>query len=145
MSNLYTNLDNLSIGANGADTIILSTAASSIVSVAASGYIATKIGAATQAANIVALPSSKSFYRIAATIAVNLKGITAGVDGQLLDLYFSAGTHTLTITPASTAAATAARILIMTTAATLVTTGRGYASFIYSSTDSRWLCKSLST
>lgn len=156
MSNTYTNLDNLSVGLNGADVVTLSSSGLAIgtvtgttvvgtTSVTASGILSTKIGAATIAANITALPIAKSFYRISSSININIKGIAAGADGQLLDLYFSGGTHTLTITPQSTAAATAARIITMTTAATLVTTGSGFASFIYSTTDSRWLCKYLST
>lgn len=145
MSNLYTNLNNLSIGANGADTIILSTSASSITALSASSYSATAMGSATAAANITALPSAKSFYTIATTVAINIKGITAGVDGQQLELYFKAGgANTMTITPQSTAAAAAARIVIMTTAATIVTTASGYASFRYNATDSKWLCKYVS-
>lgn len=146
MSINYTNLDNLSLGANGADTVILSTAASSLVSVSATGYSATKLGTATAAANITALPSSKSFYVISTTVSVNIKGITAGVDGQQLELYFKAGgANTLTITPQSTAAAAAARIVIMSTAASIVTTASGYACFRYNATDSRWLCKYVTT
>ncbi len=155
-----TNLDSLSIGKNGIDTVTISSSGLSLSTVSmvtgntvtastsliVSGIISTKIGAATAAANIIALPILKSFYRISSATNVNLKGIGAGIDGQQLELYFkSGGTAALTISPQSTAAGTTARIVIMTTAATLVSTGSGYASFRYSSSDSRWLCKYLST
>ena len=154
-----TNLDSLSIGRNGADAVTISSAGLSLTTVSVvtgsaitatasltvSGYLTTKVGAATAGANLTALPSSKSFYRMNATLSTNLKGIVAGVDGQQLDLYFKAGTHTLTITPSSTAAGSTARILLMTTAASAVTTGSGFASFIYSADDTKWLLKYLST
>lgn len=150
MSNTYTNLDNLSLGLNGADVVTLSSAGLSVTTVSgsnvtASGYVATTIGAATPAASITALPSSKSFYRMLSTIAVGLKGIVAGTDGQQLDIYFKSASN-LTITAESTAVATVAnRITIMTTAATIATTAGGFASLIYSATDSRWLLKYLTT
>lgn len=151
MSN-NTNLDSLSVGLNGADAVTLSSAGLSVGSVisgtniTSSGFIALQIGAATAASNVTALPIAKSFYRMSSATNVNLKGIAAGANGQELQLYFkSGGTATLTITPQSTAVGATLRIVTMTTAATIVTTGSGYASFIYSSTDSRWLCKFLST
>lgn len=156
MSNLYTNLPNLSLGANGSDGATFTSSAISVGAITCtsitntgpevvSTYLATKVAGVTAAATITALSSAKSFVRINATIAVSLRGITAGVDGQLLDVYFKAGTHALTITPQATAAATAARILLMSTSATAVTTGSGFASFIYSADDSRWLLKYLTT
>lgn len=151
MSILYTNLNNLSLGANGADNATFTSSAISVgaitcTSISNSGINTMAVGAATASATITALPIAKSFYRMASTISVTLRGISAGADGQILELYFKpAGSQTLTIVPQATAAATTARIIIMTTAASLVTTGAGYASFIYSSTDSRWLCKFLST
>lgn len=157
MSNTYTNLPNLSLGNNEQDVVTLSSSGISVTSISssgaisgtnisASGFRAIAIGAATGAANIASLPIVKSFYRMSSATNVNLKGIAAGANGQELEIYFkSGGTATLTITPQSTAAAVAARIVIMTTAATLVTTGSGYASFIYSSTDTKWLCKFIST
>lgn len=136
MSNTYTNLPNLSIGNNGADVITLSSAALSATTVA------TPIGSATAATSITALPSSKSFYMISTTVAINIKGIVAGTDGQQLEVYFKAGgANTMTITPNSSSAATANKIVIMTTAASIVTTASGYACFRYNATDSRWLCK----
>lgn len=138
---LITNLDSLSIGQNGQDVQTISSSGLSV------NRVSTPIGAATAATNITALPSAKSFYMIATTVAVNIKGILAGTDGQELEVYFKAGgANTLTITPQSTAVSTVAnRIVIMTTASTLVTTASGYASFRYNSTDSRWLCRYLST
>jgi len=152
----YTNLTSLSLGANGNDVVTMSSSGLSVTSVsgtaisgsslASSGPLSTAIGAATAATNITALPSAKSFYRFSTTVSVNLKGITAGVDGQQLEIYFKAGgANTLTVTPNSTAAAAAAQIVIMSTAATIVTTASGYACFRYNSTDSKWLCKYVTT
>lgn len=157
MSNTYTNLPNLSLGNNEQDVVTLSSSGISVTSISssgaisgtnisASGFRAIAIGAATAASNVTALPIAKSFYRMSSATNVNLKGISAGANGQELEIYFkSGGTATLTITPQSTAVGTTLRIVTMTTAATLVTTGSGYASFIYSSTDTKWLCKYLST
>lgn len=161
MSVNYTNLNNLSLGANGQDNATFTSSAINVgaitcTSISNSGAMsssgaltvggALKItsGSASPSANITALASSKSMYRMASTISVNLKGITAGADGQQLDLYFKvAGTQTLTITPSSTAAAAAAQILLVSTAASLISTGSGFASFVYSSTDSKWILKYL--
>lgn len=147
MSNTYTNLTSLSVGADsasGSATTTLDSSGLSVTTVKATGYTQTTMAAATPAASITALPCTSSFYRMNSTIAVGLKGITAGVDGQRLELYFKSASN-LTITGESTAATAINRITLMTTAATAVTTATGYASLIYSSTDSRWLLKYLTT
>jgi hypothetical protein len=108
------------------------------------GATITPVKAVAASSTITALDSSKSFVRISGTIAFNVVGISAGIDGQKIEIYNATGQN-MTITPSSGSAASADQILIMTTAASIVTTGRGYASLIYSSTDAKWLCKYVST
>lgn len=147
MSNTYTNLNNLSLGANGADAATFTSSAISVgaitcTSITNSGPLTASSEAVTTAANITALSSSKSFVYLSGTTATNIKGITAGVDGQLLQIY-NASTQNMTITAQSTAASTANKIIITGTATSLVTSGIGYAELIYSTTASRWILKFL--
>jgi len=153
MSNLYTNLPNLSLGNNGADSATFTSSSisvgtvncTSIVntgSISNTGPIANPSEAVTTTANITALSSSKGFVYLSGTTATNVKGIAAGVDGQHLTIY-NASTQNMTITAQSTAAATAAKIIILGTATTAVTSGIGIAELIYSGTASRWILKYL--
>lgn len=144
MSTDYTHLTKLScdsvvaIGADGSEVDVISSAravtATSLVNSGPSSNAKVDIAAT---ATVTALASSTGFVKITGTLASTIAGITAGVDGQLLDVYCSGG-GTITFSHQNTLAAAAARIITMT-GGNVATTAVGFASLRYDSGASRWI------
>lgn len=107
------------------------------------GASAHQTQAITTAATITALDSSKSCAIISgSTAAIALQGITAGVDGQIIDV-INLGTGVLTFTHQS-GGASADQITCLT-GSSQATTGAGAGRLIYSTAASKWLLVSIQT
>lgn len=93
------------------------------------------------AATIASLSSTSGFVKLTGSTATDLQGIAAGSDGQTLRLYNATGQN-LTIRNNSGSAASGEAIVTMT-GADVVTTGNGFAEFIYDTDASPavWVCK----
>ena len=105
--------------------------------VAVDSGFAVKAAAATIAANINALRNDAGLIKLSgSTIAFNLNGVQAGVDGQRLLIYHS-GAGVLTIQNQATAAAAANRIVTVGTATSI---GPAAAELVYDASASRWVC-----
>lgn len=99
--------------------------------------------AVASAATIAAMASVGKFVRLTGSTATDLQGITAGLfDGQELELANLSGQN-LTIRHQSVSASAGNKITTMT-GADVVTTGNGYAMFIYDLTNTQWLLKAAS-
>ena len=97
--------------------------------------------AVSTAATIDALDSSKSCVIISgSTLAIALRGIVAGVDGQEIDV-INLGTGALTFTHQS-GGASADQITCLT-GSSQATTGAGAGRLIYSTSSSKWILVSI--
>lgn len=97
--------------------------------------------AVTTATTIDALDSSKSVVIISgSTAAIALRGITAGIDGQMIDV-INLGTGSLTFTHQS-GGASADQITCLT-GSSQATTGAGAGRLIYSTTAAKWILVSI--
>lgn len=109
-----------------------------------SGNLQTQRANVASAATIASLSSTTSFVKLTGSTATDLQGIAAGADGQNLRLWNATGAN-LTIRNASASAASGEKITTCT-GADIVTTGNGFAEFIYDTDASPavWVCSYVS-
>lgn len=109
----------------------------------ASGGPFASLSLSTGANADIALAEDARFYRITGPGgAFSISGFTGGYDGRILTVY-NTTSNAMTIT--NDASSTAANRILSLSGADIVTTGAGgnSATFVYSSTDSRWILLSV--
>lgn len=99
----------------------------------------TSIGISSTTVNDLAI-GNYSFIRLTSSVGnYTITGIAAGVDGQVITIYNTVSNMTIVNQNASS---TAANRIIVTTGASIATTGIGTVTMIYSAADARWIITS---